>query len=124
LKELYSEESMLSFEGEQFRGCAAIIEKFSSFGNIKHDIKRVDAQPTVRQGILCFISGDSYIMEVKMQSSSLKYLKLFPGGSAGYFCFNDMFRLKLWLRIRFEKCKMIDTQDEAEKNSYPVPDCY
>jgi hypothetical protein len=34
LKELYTDDSMLSFEGEQFKGIAQIIEKFSSFGNI------------------------------------------------------------------------------------------
>jgi hypothetical protein len=34
---------MLTFEGEQFKGVAGIIEKFSSFGNIQHQIKSFDA---------------------------------------------------------------------------------
>ena len=40
---------------------AAIIEKFSSFGKIRHDIKSFDAQPSLNNGILCFVSGDLYI---------------------------------------------------------------
>ena len=52
---------MLSFEGDQFQGVNAILTKLSSFGQIKHDIKSFDAQPSVSSGILCFVSGDLYI---------------------------------------------------------------
>lgn len=61
MKELYTAESMLSFEGEQFQGVQAILDKFGSFGQIRHDIKSFDAQPSVNSGIICFVSGDLYI---------------------------------------------------------------
>ena len=84
---------MLSFEGEQFRGTAPIIGKFSSFGSIKHAIKSFDAQPSVNNGILCFVSGDLFIDGSDNPVKFAQVFQLFPGGSAGYFCYNDMFRL-------------------------------
>jgi len=39
----------------------AILDKFGSFGNIRHDIKSFDAQPSVNNGIICFVSGDLFI---------------------------------------------------------------
>ncbi len=84
---------MLSFEGEQFQGVQAILDKFSSFGNIKHEIKSFDAQPSVNNGIICFVSGDLFIDSSENPVKFAQVFQLFPGGSAGYFCFNDMFRL-------------------------------
>eukprot|EP00347_Sterkiella_histriomuscorum_P015825 403355544 len=93
LKELYTNDSMLTFEGEQFQGAAAILEKFNSFGTIKHQIKSFDAQPSVNNGILCFASGDLFIDGGENPVKFAQVFHLVPGGSAGYFCFNDMFRL-------------------------------
>ncbi len=52
---------MLTFEGEQFKGVAPILEKVSNFPQIQHAIKSFDAQPSVNNGILCFVSGDLII---------------------------------------------------------------
>lgn len=93
LKELYTNDSMLTFEGEQFQGVAAILEKFNSFGNIKHTIKSFDAQPSVNNGILCFASGDLFIDGSENAVKFAQVFHLIPGGNAGYYCFNDMFRL-------------------------------
>jgi hypothetical protein len=93
LKELYTEESMLTFEGEQFKGVAGILDKFNSFGTIQHVIKSFDAQPSVNNGILCFISGDLHIDGSENPVKFAQVFHLLPGGSAGFFCFNDMFRL-------------------------------
>jgi hypothetical protein len=74
-------------------GVANILGKFSQFGNIKHDIKSFDAQPSLNNGILCFVSGDLYIDH---NENPVKFAEVFflqPGGSAGYFCYNSMFRL-------------------------------
>ena len=58
---LYNEESMLSFEGEQFKGIAAIGQKLSeglSFQNIQHRVETCDCQPSnFPNGILVFVSG-------------------------------------------------------------------
>ena len=84
---------MLTFEGEQFSGVANILGKVSSFGQIRHVIKSFDAQPSVNNGILCFVSGDLFIGEDQNAVKFAQVFHLLPGGSAGYFCFNDMFRL-------------------------------
>ena len=84
---------MLTFEGEQFQGVANILGKFASFGKIKHEIKSFDAQPSVNNGILCFISGDLFIDEGANPVKFAEVFHLIPGGSAGFYCFNDMFRL-------------------------------
>ncbi len=36
LGNLYRDVSMLSFEGEQFKGVASIVEKYNSFGNVSY----------------------------------------------------------------------------------------
>ena len=84
---------MLSFEGEQFQGVEAILGKYGSFGQIKHEIKSFDAQPSVNNGILCFVSGDLFIDGSENAVKFAEVFHLLPGGSVGYFCFNDMFRL-------------------------------
>ncbi len=84
---------MLTFEGEAFRGVASILDKVGSFGQIKHDIKSFDAQPTPNNGIVCFVSGDLYIEDSQNAVKFAQVFQLFPGGSAGYFCYNDLFRL-------------------------------
>jgi hypothetical protein len=84
---------MLSFEGEQFQGIANILGKFASFGQIRHDLKSFDGQPTVNNGILCFVSGDLYIDQSENPVKFAQVFLLVPGGSFGYYCFNDMFRL-------------------------------
>lgn len=93
LKDLYTDDSMLTFEGEQYKGIGNILGKVGSFGQIKHEIKSFDAQPSVNNGILCFVSGDLYIDESQNPVKFAQVFHLLPGGSAGYFCFNDMFRL-------------------------------
>ena len=93
LKTLYTNDSMLTFEGEQYQGVENILQKFASFGNVTHAIKSFDAQPSVDNGILAFVSGD---LIIEGQENPLKFAEVFqlrPGGSAGYFCLNDMFRL-------------------------------
>ena len=39
---LFSDQSMLSFEGEQFLGQEAIYGKLSSFGNVTHKVNTMD----------------------------------------------------------------------------------
>jgi len=84
---------MLTFEGEQFQGVASILEKFGQLGQINHQIKSFDAQPTSNNGILCFVSGDLFIDGSENPVKFAQVFCLLPGGSAGYYCFNDMFRL-------------------------------
>ena len=56
--QLYSDQSMLSFEGEQFMGQQAIYDKLNSFGNVAHKVNTLDAQPTLNEGIAVLVSGE------------------------------------------------------------------
>ena len=91
---LYTNESMLTFEGQQFLGVQQIMEKLSSFDSLKHDVISFDFQPTINNGIIAFVNGNLSIDG----GPPMKYSQIFHlavGGSAGYYCHNDMFRLNL-----------------------------
>ena len=57
LNQLYTEHSMLSYEGEQFLGVNDILGKLSQMPSITHSVQTFDAQPTTNNGILAFVSG-------------------------------------------------------------------
>ena len=54
---LYSESSMLSFEGDQFLGTAPIMEKLGGMPQLSHSVTSQDYQPTVNNGIIAFVTG-------------------------------------------------------------------
>ena len=75
-------------------GPQQIMEKLGGMPSISHKIVTFDAQPTFNNGILCFVSGDLIIDGNNEQP--LKFAQTFHlcvGGSAGYYCHNDLFRL-------------------------------
>ena len=91
---LFSDQSMLTFEGEQFLGQEAIYGKLSSFGQVNHKINTMDFQPTVNNGIIAMISGELSIEG----GNPLMYTEVFHlcvGGQQGYYVHNDVFRLSL-----------------------------
>ena len=57
LASLYSQESMLSFEGEQYLGVEAIMGKLQSLPSMQHAAASFDYQPTVNNGIIAFVTG-------------------------------------------------------------------
>ena len=57
LSALYSGESMLTFENDQYMGSENILEKLNSLPSIKHAIITQDYQPTVNNGIIAFVTG-------------------------------------------------------------------
>jgi hypothetical protein len=57
LATLYSQESMLSFEGEQYLGVEAIMGKLQSLPSMQHAATSFDYQPTVNNGIIAFVTG-------------------------------------------------------------------
>ena len=49
---------MLTFEGQQLQGPAAIMEKLKSVGQVKHEVKSIDVQPSSTQSaIIIFVTG-------------------------------------------------------------------
>jgi len=95
LLQFYTEDSIMSFEGNHNKGIKEISDRIEqlSFESIKHEIISLDAHPSVIQGaILITVTGN-------MQTDNdpaLKFVQVFhlvPNGSGGYFCANDIFRL-------------------------------
>ena len=56
--QMFTAESMMTFEGEQFLGQEAIYGKLNSLGKVVHKMTTLDCQPSVNEGIVCFISGE------------------------------------------------------------------
>ena len=49
---------MMSFEGAQFMGSQAIVEKFTQIGKVQHDVKTMDVQPSQNSSaMLIFVTG-------------------------------------------------------------------
>ncbi|TNN01050.1 nuclear transport factor 2 [Takifugu flavidus] len=95
LASLYIDLSCLSFEGHQFQGKKAIMDKLNSlpFTKIEHIITAQDHQPTLDQCIASMVVGqlkadNDHIMGFH-QCFILKHI-----GDA-WVCTNDMFRLAI-----------------------------
>jgi hypothetical protein len=49
---------MLTFEGEQFQGAEAIVNKLRSVGQVVHSVKSMDVQPSAAENaIVIFVTG-------------------------------------------------------------------
>lgn len=97
LVNLFTEQSMLSFEGEHFRGTQQIIQKFQSLGmqKINHQIITHDVQPSSTPGgIIIFVTGQLKMDEdAPMKFTQVFHLNQTPNGS--YYVHNTVFRLNL-----------------------------
>ena len=98
LAQLYTEDSMLTYEGEEMKGLQAIGEKIQGLPNLSYDPNGavVDIQPSINDGIFVFING-SLIIDGNA-SQPLKFTQTFllqTGGGAGYYIHNEVFRLSL-----------------------------
>ena len=53
---------MMTFEGQQFQGPENIVAKLKQVGNVKHQIKSTDIQPSKDpSGLLIFVTGSIQI---------------------------------------------------------------
>ncbi|KAJ7032507.1 hypothetical protein C8F04DRAFT_1107065 [Mycena alexandri] len=96
LAALYRDTSMLSFEGAQIAGAAAIAEKLVTlpFQKVQHKVTTRDAQPSsgTVASLLVSVTG---LLVVDDSPNPLQFSQVFhlipEGGS--YYVFNDIFRL-------------------------------
>ena len=94
LMNLFTDQSMLTFEGEQFMGQQSIYGKLGSFGKVSHKINTLDIQPSANNGIIAFVCGELTIDD----GNPLMFTEVFNlnvGGTQGYFILNNVFRLNL-----------------------------
>mmetsp|Transcript_950 Transcript_950/g.3122 ORF Transcript_950/g.3122 Transcript_950/m.3122 type:complete len:123 (-) Transcript_950:247-615(-) len=91
---LYTEASTLTFEGQEFKGPAAIVQKLKAPGQIQHDPNlQVDVQLGVQPNALCiFVTG-----HLKLNGENplhfTQFFQLVASGPGQYTLNNDMFRL-------------------------------
>eukprot|EP00578_Thalassiosira_sp_NH16_P024230 CAMPEP_0181102564 /NCGR_PEP_ID=MMETSP1071-20121207/14388_1 /TAXON_ID=35127 /ORGANISM="Thalassiosira sp., Strain NH16" /LENGTH=121 /DNA_ID=CAMNT_0023185557 /DNA_START=82 /DNA_END=447 /DNA_ORIENTATION=- len=94
---LFNDQSMLTFEGQQVQGSAAIIAKLKSVGTVKHTVKTTDIQPSANpNAIVIFVTGAIQIGG----DNPLHFCEFFHlvGTSPGqYYVHNDVFRLNYGL---------------------------
>ena len=94
LATLYQNESMLTFEGQQFMGAQAIVEKLTGlpFQSVQHRVVSLDAQPSMSGGLVVFVTGQ---LITDGESKPLNFSQVFALMNAGgsYVVTNDMFRL-------------------------------
>ena len=94
LGSLYSAQSMLSFESQQFQGVEGIVQKLVSlhFQTVEHQIVTTDCQPGPNNGVIVLVTGT---LLVDGGQNPLKYAQCFQLAPCptGYFVLNDMFRL-------------------------------
>eukprot|EP00128_Syssomonas_multiformis_P008634 Colp12_sorted_trinity150504_noHs@9599 len=93
---LYQNDSMLTFEGEQFMGTESILKKLTSlsFTKVIHEVTKCDCQPSVGDSILIFVIGQ---LKVDDQAQPLGFSQVFnlKPFNGSWYVYNDIFRLNL-----------------------------
>ncbi|KAK6477074.1 nuclear transport factor 2 [Huso huso] len=92
---IYIDASCLTWEGQQFQGKAAIVEKLSSlpFQKIAHSITAQDHQPTPDSCILSMVVGQLKADDDPIMGFHQMFL--LKNINDAWVCTNDMFRLAL-----------------------------
>ncbi|XP_006733126.1 nuclear transport factor 2 [Leptonychotes weddellii] len=92
---IYIDASCLTWEGQQFQGKAAIVEKLSSlpFQKIQHSIMAQDHQPTPDSCIISMAVGQLKVDEDPIMGFHQMFL--LKNINDAWVCTNDMFRLAL-----------------------------
>jgi Nuclear transport factor 2 (NTF2) domain len=89
--------SMMTFEGQQYQGPEAIVNKLSAIGAVRHTVKTTDIQPTFSENALViFVTGSIQIGG----ENPLHYSEIFILVSTApqqYYVHNSIFRLNYGL---------------------------
>ncbi|KAL0087369.1 nuclear transport factor 2 [Phycomyces blakesleeanus] len=98
LAPIYRDHSMLTFEGNQVAGTAAIINKLANlpFQRVHHKISTVDAQPgsPMRPTIIVTVTGLLYFDNESNPQLFTQTFQLVPENGS-YYVINDIFRINL-----------------------------
>ncbi|EJD06119.1 nuclear transport factor 2 [Fomitiporia mediterranea MF3/22] len=100
LTPLYRNESMLTWEGQQFQGVQTIVEKLMSlpFQKVVHQVTKFDAQPSsiVTPNLLVSVTGHLLVDDETNPLPFSQVFQLIQDTETGsYYVFNDIFRLNL-----------------------------
>lgn len=88
---------MMTFEGNQFGGQQAIMQKLREIGQVQHTAKSIDIQPSTNdQAIIVFVTGS-----IKIGGDNpLHFCEMFQlvqSAPGQWTVFNDVFRLNYGL---------------------------
>ena len=95
LSSMYTDDSCLTYEGESFKGVANIMEKLGGLPKLQMKVETFDAQPSTGKGVVAMVAGQ---LVIEGNENALKFAQTFhiqEGGSFGWFCLNDIFRLNV-----------------------------
>lgn len=96
LSALYSDQSLMTYEGEQFMGVEQIMGKLNQLPNLAIDSASAvfDFQPSVNEGIFVLVNSSLSIEGGNPMRFTQTFL-LQKGGASGYYVANEVFRLSL-----------------------------
>ncbi len=88
---------MMTFEGQQTQGPESIIGKFKSVGQVKHQVKSMDVQPSQSpSALVIFVTGTIQIGGDN-PLHFCEFFQLVSTGPGQYYVHNDVFRLNYGL---------------------------
>ena len=92
-----NDQSMMTFEGNQFQGSGNIIQQFKKVGQVKHSVKTTDIQPSSSSNaIVIFVTGAIQIGGDN-PLHFCEFFHLVGTGPGQYYVHNDVFRLNYGL---------------------------
>mmetsp|Transcript_13873 Transcript_13873/g.33560 ORF Transcript_13873/g.33560 Transcript_13873/m.33560 type:complete len:122 (+) Transcript_13873:1016-1381(+) len=94
---LFQAQSMMTFEGQQFMGPQAIIAKLKQVGQVQHQVKSMDFQPsTSPSALIIFVTGS-----IKIGGDNplhfCEFFQLVSTGPNQYYVHNSVMRLNYGL---------------------------
>ncbi|KAJ1949713.1 nuclear transport factor 2 [Linderina pennispora] len=95
LAPLYRDVSMMSWEGQQFKGANDIVEKLVSlpFTRVVHKVTTMDAQPSL-PGVTAIVITVTGQLQIDDEQKPMQYTQSFQlVDDNGFFVYNDIFRL-------------------------------
>jgi hypothetical protein len=88
---------MLTFEGQQVQGAQSIVEKLKSVGQVSHQVKSMDVQPSNSStALIIFVTGSVQIGGDN-PLHFCEFFHLVSSGPGQYYVHNDVFRLNYGL---------------------------
>lgn len=99
LRQLYTPDSMLTYEDTTLSGVDAIMEKYANlkFNTCKHEVQSLNVQPTnaaSQNGVVVFCNGKFFIDDSPNPLNFAQMFHLIKANNT-YFIINELFRLNI-----------------------------
>ncbi|KAL3911065.1 MAG: hypothetical protein SGILL_007430 [Bacillariaceae sp.] len=95
---LFTDASMMTFEGGPLVvGGAAIVAKIKSFGQVGHQVKNIDVQPSQSPNAICIFVTGAVTLGSPNPIHFCEFIQLVSTGNNNYHIHNCIFRLNYGL---------------------------